>query len=112
MSLADNFSITVHAKNATKGGEYTPYVLEYTNIGGRVALSSDDEDAPKSRIDLKHYFSKEGVAKLSGDNNSAAGTTVNCALRVKESLEEIQTLIDNAQIEHIKKLQKLRINVL
>lgn len=120
MSLGDNFNITVHANNVTDTKEFTPYIIEYSNIAGRASLVGADKDEsklleenkPLSRIDLKHYFNTYAIAKISGDNNYDSGTTMATALYVKEGLTEIQELIDSAQAAHIKKLQKLRVSVM
>lgn len=120
MSLGDNFNITVHANNVTNTKEFTPYIIEYSNIAGRASLVGADRDEaklleenkPLSRIDLKHYFNTSAIAKIPGDNNYESGTTMATALHVKESLTEIQELIDSAQAGHIKKLHKLRVSVM
>mgnify|MGYP003625357821 CR=1 FL=1 len=95
MSLSESFSIVVHARNVNEHDGFHPYELEYSNIGGRVALSKDeDADNPLTRIDLKYSFYKGGY--------SDAHTYLN----VKETTTEIKDLIRKAQIQHIKDLQK------
>mgnify|MGYP003681129362 FL=1 len=70
MSLSESFSIVVHARNVNEHDGFHPYELEYSNIGGRVALSKDEEDQkkredadnPLTRIDLKYSFYKGGYS--------------------------------------------------
>jgi hypothetical protein len=101
MSLSDNFSITVHAKDINGHEGFQPYELEYSNIAGKVALAKDAEDQKKkedakealTRIDLKYSFKRYNYNPRQD-------------LNVKETVAEVNEKIQNAQIEHIKALQK------
>jgi hypothetical protein len=112
MSPSDNFSIIDHAKDVNDHNGFQPYELEYSNIAGKASLVKDEEDQKKkeeaesalTRIDLKHHYTRHAETRYSEKYDSIG--TVKLGLFVQESIAEVNEKIQNAQIEHIKALQK------
>ena len=111
MSLADSFNIMVHSTDID-GNRTGPHsvTLEYKSIAMRHPLETNEEDILKCKEDKKP-LTRIHLTHAMRSNNSAS-QYMKFNIDVLETVDEIQDLIDTAQIEHIKKLQKLRLNIL
>lgn len=98
MSLSTIF-INVSAKI---DNGFVTYPLNISNILAYPPLAERTDDV-NTRIDLNAPFSERGYNYSGGTYGES---TVYTALFVKETPEEIATLIETAQTEHIAKIKK------
>lgn len=125
MSIVNDFEIVVHAIGVQSGNDDVhPCSVNVDSIFLTTDLRNEDTQeldeetrakTPNTRLDLKQLFSTTGTittAKAGGGQsygtNSSSATS---ALKVRETIEELEELKNKGRAEHLKMLRESRLNI-